>query len=726
MPCQGVYSLRLSKRAALRRVLRHHRSVRFGEGRGARKAHYGSRAQHKMYKTGVAMQRTSSLLSRTVHVRGADTPQSDGLATVVTGVLIVAVLYFAREVLIPIALAVLISFVLAPLALALRRVGFSRGPAVIAVVALTFGAILGIGAIGTSQISQLAEQLPQYQLNIRDKIRAVKGATNSKAATPATAVIEDIGKEISGGKALPSTQQTLPSGSKDGSPIPVEIRAATSNPLKVAAAFLQPINSPLATTGLVILFVIFILLQREDLRDRVIKLLGTREMHRTTEAMDQAASRLSKYFFLQTLLNAAFGAVIGLGLWAIGVPSPLLWGIFAMLMRFVPYIGSLLAAVLPIALAAAVDPGWTMVIATLALFLIGEPLMGQAIEPLVFGHQTGLSPIAIVIAATFWTWLWGPIGLILATPLTLCLVLLGQYTRRLEFLHVLLGDQPALTPPESFYQRLIAGDPAELIDQAEAQLVALPLVDYYDDIALQGLVLAQRDAGNGELLIERQELLLDGVATLIEGLAEAHGRPVNASATADGVGEKTGVKTDISSAATASSVVIEKLIGSAQAVVCVSGRGPIDHAAALLLVQVLELAGTEATLGKAEGPGELAALRDLHRDAAHICISYVATARIAQARFMVRRLRRTFPDAKIVIGHWHMRTDDPDLKSLKENSGADDFVGTLREAVALFKTVSDPLDAAPQRVEHAQTYAPAGVGSARAAPPPCEPVGHGV
>jgi predicted PurR-regulated permease PerM len=618
-------------------------------------------------------------------------------------VCIVAALYFARDVLIPISLAVLISFVLAPLALALRRVGLSRGPAVIAVVVLTFGAILGIGAIGTSQISQLAEQLPQYQLNIRDKIRTLKGATNSKTAAQATAVIEDISKEISGSKAVPSAQQSLPAGSKDVAPIPVEIRTANSNPLKVAVDFLQPIISPLATTALVILFVIFILLQREDLRDRVIKLLGTREMHRTTEAMDQAASRLSRYFFLQTLLNAGFGVVIGLGLWFIGVPSPLLWGIFAMLMRFVPYIGSLVAAILPIALAAAVDPGWTMVIATSALFLIGEPLMGQAVEPLVFGHQTGLSPIAIVIAATFWTWLWGPIGLILATPLTLCLVLLGQYTRRLEFLHVLLGDQPALTPAEGFYQRLIAGDPAEIIDQAEAQLTELPLVEYYDDVALQGLVLAQHDAGSGELAIDRQELLFEGVATLIEGLSENRGQPIEEARERDG--EKTAATTEVAPLPAAG---IEKPVAVAPSVLCVGGRGPIDQAAAALLVQVLGLAGTVATLGEVEGTVKLAAVRDLHPTVATICVSYVATARIAQVRFMVRRLRRTFPAAKIVIGLWHMRPDDPELSSLKDNSGADILVGSLREAVSLFTTDPSLLKAASSRAGQVQPSAAAG------------------
>lgn len=612
-------------------------------------------------------------ISSTVPVRSTQQQDIKSLASILAGVLIVAALFLARDVLIPLALAVLISFVLAPLALALRRTGLPRAPAVIAVVALTFGAILGVGALGTAQISQLAEQLPQYQLNIRDKIRSLKSVTNSAVATQANSVIEDIGREIARGKQAQPAPTTQPLGSKDGAPVPVEIRSATSNPLKVAIDFLQPIISPLATTGLVVLFVIFILLQREDLRDRVIKLLGTRELHRTTEAMDEAASRLSRYFLLQTALNAGFGLVVGLGLWVIGVPSPLLWGIFTMLMRFVPYIGSLLAAVLPVALAAAVDPGWTMVLWTLALFFIGEPLMGHVVEPLVFGSRTGLSPVAIVVAATFWTWLWGPIGLILSTPLTLCLVLLGQYTTRLEFLHVLLGDQPPLTPAESFYQRLIAGDPVEIIDQAESQLKERSLVAYYDDVALPGLVLAQRDASSGELSVERQAILFAGVMDVVDGLSDtddtARKNTSNVEETSDSMDPALKLERDR-----------EPNAPRPTSVLCVAGRGPVDHAAAALLVQVLDRAGVVATLGREQGPQGLAAMQEPYRDVPLVCISYVATARLAQTRFMVRRLRRAFPSARIVIGLWQMRSDDPDLQQIKDNSGGDFFALSLREA----------------------------------------------
>ena len=257
--------------------------------------------------------------------------------------------------------------------------------------------------------------------------------------------------------------------------------------MQLAQRIIAPIVAPLSTTAIVLIVAIFILLQREDLRDRLIRLFGSSDLHRTTVAMNDAARRLSRYFLTQLGINATFGVIIGIGLFFIGVPSPVLWGVLAMLLRFVPYIGAPLAAVLPLALAAAVDPGWSMVLWTAALYAVVEAIMGQVVEPLLYGHSTGLSPFSVVVAATFWTWLWGPIGLILSTPLTLCLVVLGRHVERLEFLDVILGDRPPLTPVESFYQRMLAGDPDEARDQAELLLKDRSLSSYYDEVALKGL-----------------------------------------------------------------------------------------------------------------------------------------------------------------------------------------------------------------------------------------------
>ena len=613
--------------------------------------------------------------------------------SILTAATIVAALYLARDVLIPLALAVLISFVLAPMAHALRRIGVPRVPAVFAVAILSFGAILGVGALGTSQISQLAENLPEYQQHIREKIRTLRGSTTGNGAvSKATSVIDDIGKEISGSKPVAPAGPLTAASTKDAAPIAVEIHPSDANALKVASEYLMAIFSPVASTFLVILFVIFFLLQQEDLRDRVIKLLGTRELHRTTEAMQDAAAGLSRYFLLQTVMNALSGLVIGLGLWAIGVPSPLLWGIFTMLMRFVPYVGSIIAGVVPVALAAAVDPGWSMVIATASLFIVGEGVMGQFIEPFVYGRQTGLSPLAIMIAATFWTWVWGPIGLILATPLTMCLVILGQYTKSLEFLRVLLGDQPALTLPESFYQRLIAGDPAEIIDQAERHLKTATLTEYYDTVALPGLALAQFDASSGELAPERQSLLVDGVTELTDGLAD------HVDVAIGDRPHKPGVLVDRAS--------------QAVAMVCIGGRGPVDQAAGGLLVQLVDRLGIPAVMSDEAGLVGLATMQLSHENGPLICLSYVGSARSTQVRFMVRRVRRLFPAARILVGLWAMPATDPEWTLIKDALGDDPVVTSLKEALE-FVLEQAPLRARDLDAPHKDT-----ISSARPAMPP--------
>ncbi len=611
--------------------------------------------------------------------RSRPLPDFSGQSALITGVTIVGALYFAREILIPFALAVLISFVLSPLASLLRRTGLPRAASVIVVVTLSFGAILGIGAIGASQIAQLAEKLPQYQANLQEKIRAVKGATSSNGAvSQATKVIEDLGREISKTTATPQ-----PNPAAVGAPIPVEIHAPNTNPLKVASELLQPILGPLASTGLVVIFVIFLLLQREDLRDRVIRLLGTKSMHRTTEAMDEAATKLSRYFLLQTVLNAGFGIVVGLGLWLIGVPSPLLWAIFTMLLRFVPYIGSIIAAALPVALAAAVDPGWSMVGWTIALFAIGEPLMGQAIEPLVFGHQTGLSPVAIVVAATFWTWLWGPIGLVLATPLTLCLVILGQYTQRLEFLNLILGDQPPLTPSEGIYQRLIAHDPVEVFEQAEQQLKEKTLVDYYDQVVLPGLALAQRDVRGDELASERQQMLLNGVYQLVENLAEHQDVAIESEALNT---EKLPAKDQGAPDAKSSPDPVRPVEAS---ILSIGGSNTVDHAAAALFAHASAHAGLGVKLPESQGLAGIAQTAASLDAIQLVCVSFVGDARASQIRFIVRRIRRRFPGIKVMIGLWGMMPGDSEWERIKVETGVDFFVTSFKEALATCVRVTD-------------------------------------
>ncbi|MGH7100259.1 MAG: AI-2E family transporter, partial [Stellaceae bacterium] len=366
-------------------------------------------------------------------VAPAGTPGISGMLGVLVAAVVVAALYFGREVLLPITLAVLLSFLLSPLVELLRRAWLGRVPSVILAVLLALGVILGLGsAIGT-QVAQLAQDVPRYQSTIETKITHLREATIDRFS----AKIASLGHELSGPPAPAAASATAarPSAQAQGltqKPVPVTVVRPAPSALEIGEKVVSPLLNPLATAGIILVVTIFVLLQKEDLRDRAIRLFGARDLQRTTVAMNDAGRRLSRYFLTQLGLNASFGVIVGLGLYFIGVPNPVLWGVLGALLRFIPYIGSWIAAALPIVLAAAVEPGWSMVIWTTALYVGSELTIGQFIEPLVYGHSTGLSPVAVIIAAIFWTWLWGPIGLIISTPLTLCLVLLGRYIERLE------------------------------------------------------------------------------------------------------------------------------------------------------------------------------------------------------------------------------------------------------------------------------------------------------
>ena len=453
------------------------------------------------------------------------------VATAILAVIVIMMLYFGREIIIPIALAILLSFVLAPLVGLLQRVRVPRGLAVVSVVTIAFALIFAMGSLLASQLTQLAGDLPRYQSTITEKIQSFRDTTAGRGTLErASGMLKDLSKELDKPKdaatALGAGAVVNPKATAPVTPVPVEVRQPDPGALESLQSLISPLLHPLATTGIIIIFVIFILLQREDLRNRLIRLAGSHDLQRTTAALDDAAGRLSRLFLIQLLLNGTFGVVIGTGLWMIGVPSAILWGILAGVLRFVPYIGAAIAAAFPLALAVAVDPTWSMLLWTLALFLIVEPIVGHVIEPMVYGHSTGLSPVAVVASATFWTALWGPIGLVLATPLTVCLVVLGRHVERLEFLDVMFGDRPALSPPEIFYQRMLAGDPTEASEKAEEFLMERSLTSYYDEVALKGLQLAQADAERGALNHERLTKIRDAVSEFANNISDQDDRPL--------------------------------------------------------------------------------------------------------------------------------------------------------------------------------------------------------
>jgi len=591
------------------------------------------------------------------------------LFRLVVGVVVVSALYLAQDALVPITIAVLLSFVLSPLVNLLGRIGLWRVPAVIVSVLLALGAFGLIGTLLANQAATLAPSAPAYAETIERKVQGVQVFATSQFA----AITKQLGLLRPPALATPPPTRirgtaavTEPATPK---PLLVEVAAPASSPLAVARTILTPVLGPLETTVIVLVVAIFILTQKEDLRDRFIRLFGSRDLNRTMVALDDAASRLSRYFAAQLAINTSFGLVITLGLWIIGIPSPALWGVLAGILRFVPYLGALLAAVAPLALATAVDPGWRMAGYVALVFLIVEPLTGYVVEPLVYGHSTGLSPVSVIVAAVFWTWMWGPIGLILSTPITLFLVVIGRHVESLEFLDVLLGDRPALAPVDKFYHRILANDPDEVLDQAEAALAERPLLEFYDDVMLHGLKLAAQDQARGAIDQARSAELVRSITAVVADLSKYAAPPA-------------GTKT----------------AGSPPLIACIAGRGPFDDAVAAMLAQVLEQRGA-------------ATRRILHRDVARetiasldlsgvslIVLSYVELAGSpAHLRYLVARLRQRAPHVPIVVGLWPEGESVLSDSRLQQAVGADRYVASLRAAV---DAALDPALLAPRAVGH--------------------------
>jgi predicted PurR-regulated permease PerM len=608
---------------------------------------------------------------------------------------IIAALYFAKAILLPLALAVLLTFVLAPLVRLLESWSLGRIPSVVIVVVSAILVIFGIGSFIGGQVAQLAERLPQYQFIIQHKIQTASSVVSGGTLEQFSKFLDRLNKEIGiknrgtddSGSAGTGSK---PDGGETNAPVPVEIHQPPQTAMEVLHQVLGSLLDPLATTGLVVIFVIFFLIQRRDLRDRLIRVAGSRDLQRTTEALNDAAHRLSRYFLAQTALNVVFGIIVATGLGLIGVPNPVLWGILAMMLRFVPYIGAVMAAAFPIALAIAVDPGWSMTFWTIGLFLVVEPLIGQVIEPLVYGHSTGLSPVAVIVAATFWTWLWGPVGLLLSTPLTVCLGVLGRYIGWLQFVDVLIGDEPPLSPAQSFYQRALAGDANELTDQAETQLKRQSLSSYYDEVMLQGLILAEVDVRRGSLEEKQVLEINDAVRGLIEDLSDYEDSTPPAEPRTDEPAVSLKSDTDEQPPSGQPSLPILQLTdlspewASDRAILCVSGRGRFDEVTTLMLVQLLERHGLKASVESDSAVFSSNVVRLNSADVRMVCLSSLDIAHsAAHWRYSIRRLRRRLSQTKVLAGLWGQDKRGASAEELRTSAGADLYAYSLSEAVGI-------------------------------------------
>ena len=584
-----------------------------------------------------------------------------GLASsnLLVGAVIIGALYFAREILVPIALAVLLSFVLAPLARFLQRLKLPRSVAILGAVTIAMTIALSLATMVMIEVNQLANDLPLYQTTLSEKMRALHDKVGSAGVLKnASKMLKDLDRELRSRET--ETDKPTLSDRAARTPIPVEVHQPDPGASEAMVAMLRPLVVPFTTTGIVLIFLIFFLFQREDLRDRFIRLAGSEDLERTTAALDDAGHRLGRLFITQLTLNAAFGVVIGLGLAVIGVPSAPLWGLLAMCLRFIPYIGAILAAGLPIALAAAVGSDWTMTFWTIALFALVEPLTGHVVEPVVCGKSAGLSPVAIVLAASFWTWLWGPLGLLLSTPLTLCLVVLAKHVDQLQFIDVMLGDRPALTPQQAAYQRMLTGDPIEAIEEARTFLKEGTVSAYYEKIMLGALRLAEADAAQGRLDDERLENIHETVSEVIED-----------------IGSHTAIQTKgIGSAQAADKVVKFDARKLGKPVLCVPGLGRLDDCVALVVADVLKREGFNTRISGIDTEID---------NADTICVCFVEEVTAGRAAFTARKFARRAAAANIII----CRLGRPDENgSFEKVDGAapqslDEIIGEVSKSVGL-------------------------------------------
>ncbi|WP_233888536.1 AI-2E family transporter [Paraburkholderia flagellata] len=609
-------------------------------------------------------------------VAPADSPNVRQLTSLITAVVVVGALDIGREVLIPITLAVLLSFLLAPLVELLRRIRLGRVPSVVIAVAIALAAMGGTGSLIGAQVAQLAGELPQYQVAIEQKIERVQEATIGRADELLGRASKLLNRGVPPREGSAARTSGLPKPF-DGAPTPVAIQKSPTSSISLVPQFLSSVASPVVTAGIVLVVTIFVLLQREDLRDRLIRLFGSRDLHRTTTAMDEAASRLSRYFLAQFGVNLGVGLVVALGLVIIGVPGAVLFGVLTALLRFVPYVGTWIGALLALSLAAT-GPDWSMLLWTVALFGVTDLVASQVIEPVLYGHHSGLSPVAVIVAAIFWSWIWGPLGLVLSTPLTLCLVILGRHVEKLAFFEVLLGDRPPLAASANFYQRILADDPDEALKQAEQLMAEMSLVDYYDTVMLEGLQLAHADMMRGVILPEQLGRIKEALADLIDEFEDID-EAVNPSLAAhvnQPVSRMPAMHPE--SPTTTASFGIQTSRDAN--VLCIAGRGGLDDIVAIATIQLLGREGIPARQSTyAQFSRQRSEEVDLSATTAILVVSLDARESTAYLRVLLRRLHQRAPEATLVLGF----TSDTAQDTSEQRAGVAMAASSFRQLITL-------------------------------------------
>jgi predicted PurR-regulated permease PerM len=595
--------------------------------------------------------------------------ETSWMLTLASVAVVVAALYLAKGVLVPLTLAVMLSFLLSPVCDWLERRWLGRIPAVLVTASLGF-TVLGI-VVWTAavQMTSLAPKIPEYQRNVEAKLHSVNEyavATLSKM----TRTAQGMGQNLS-----PSERTNEGQGTNDR-PYSVRVISSPASPLQVFGGMFGTLLEVLGTAGIVIVLVVFFLVRREDLRDRFIHLVGKGHVTVTTQMLEDAGARISRYLSMLFLINFTFGISVGIGLYLIGVPNAILWGILATALRFIPYIGPWIAAAMPIGLSMAISTGWVAPLLTAGLFVVLELISNNVLEPWLHGKSTGVSAVAILVAAVFWMWLWGPVGLLLATPLTVCVLVVGKHVPQLSFLGILLGTGPVFQPKKRVYQRLLAGDQEEAAELFEDYLEHKPLVEVYDTVFIPALALAETHWQLGELNEGKHTFIMQSLKELIQDHGERQ-REIQATKDAADAPEAGG-----------DAILADETNSSEISILCLPARTEADEITALMLAQVLETTGyLVQAVPVTSLTGELSDLVDRHT-ADVVCVSATPPAAVMHARYLCKRLRIHLPQVKLVVGLWDAQGD---LTKAKDRIGCGAIVvATLADAQEQIRLLTQP------------------------------------
>jgi predicted PurR-regulated permease PerM len=575
-------------------------------------------------------------------------------------VLVVVVLYWAQPVLVPVALALLITFVLTPPVTFLQR-WIGRVPAILIVVALVF-AVLGLAGWGVlTQMSNLARELPRYRANIQQKVADIRGASRGVSVEQVEQTVKEIQKQFE--------EPETPGGTARE---PVIVQSQQVSSLADFPSWVGPALGPLSTGAFVMTLVIFMLIEREELRGRIIGLFGHGQLAVTTKAFDEAGSRVSRQLLMQTLVNAIYGLAVGAGLWWLGVPYPLLWAALGAALRFVPYLGPIAATAGPILISLAVLPGWTRPLAVVGLFVVLELFTNLVLETVLYAGAAGVSQVALLVAVATWTWLWGSMGLLLATPLTVCLVVLGKHVPGFEFLSTLMADSPALSPDVSYYQRLLARDQSEASEIVRRHLASQPMENVYDALLLPALNYAERDRLEGRLLEHEEQIVIEETRELLSDVKDVDHALRSQTSKSDAAGEQ--------SEDAAPLAPVELLAYPA------NGQG--DAIALEMLAQLVDADAIRL---------ELTSVRLLSSEMIELvrtrgtrlaCIADLPPSPPSKTRYLVRKLRAAAPDVIIVVGRWAPAALADDDRPMLIEAGANHVASTLLETCNQLRTLA--------------------------------------